>query len=295
MSEPGRVIRSIGELLGVLHAMEQQAASRYTALARQMQKRGAEDLAAIFRHLAEEEEGHIRQVAHWRESLTDPVGHFPLDHPAPHEPFEPDEVAELTGSATMTPYRALSLAVRGEDRAVTFWTYVSAKAPNKAVKQAAEKVAHEELEHAALLRRERRRAYRLERGESARPAAATSPSVLLQQALRLERSLLAAFERMASEPGEDGKAGRDLARMTHDLVVDLEVLMDRSGQTREPEDSHPPNEASPMAQVESAVELYLNVAERSRDEAVVAAAQSLAKRAIERLSRLRDLAETSRN
>lgn len=297
MSEPGRVIRSIGELLGVLHAMEQQAASRYAVLAQQMQNRGAEDLAAIFRHLAEEEEDHIRQVADWRENVTDKVGHFLLDHSAPHEPFEPDEVAELAGSATMTPYRALSLAVRGEERAVAFWSYVSAKAPSKAVKQAAEKVAHQELEHAALLRRERRRAYRLERGEAARPAAAASPSALLQQALHLERSLLTAFERLASEPGEDGAAGRDLARMTHDLVVELGMLMARSGQASATESVHeglrPPDAASPMAQVESVVEIYLNVAEQSREEVVVAAAQSLAQHAIKRLSRLRYLSGTS--
>jgi rubrerythrin len=297
MSEPGHVIRSIGELLAVLHVMEQQAASRYTALAQQMEKRGAEDLAAIFRHLAEEEEGHIRQVAHWRESLTESAGTFPPDHTAPHEPFDPDELAELAGSATMTPYRALSLAVRGEERAVAFWSYVSAKAPSKAVKEAAEKVAHQELEHAALLRRERRRAYRLEQGERPRPAAAASPSVLLQQAMRLERSLLTAFEQLACKPGEAGAAGRDLAQVTHDLVAKLGTLIDRRGQASETEglqeSLRPPHEASPMAQVESVTEIYLNIAERSRDEGLVAAAQSLAQRAIERLVRLRDLSGTS--
>lgn len=292
MNEPGRRIRSISELFTVLAAMEEEAARRYTDLAEQMEKRGATVPAALFHRLAEDEQEHVRQVARWRESPTAQPGNTPPD-PAPPLPSASDEAVELGGSATLTPYRALAFAVREEERAMVFWSYVSAQAPDGAVRQAAEKIAHQELEHAALLRRERRRAYRAERGESLAPAA-VAPAVLLPQVEALEHDLLAALGHLVAGPGEDGPgengaAARDLVRTTREMIGSLEALRARGAPVRAGSPASPlaPAGASPMVMAELAVEIYFSIAEQAVDEAVLTTAQSLAERAISRLARLR--------
>ena len=64
----------------------------------------------------------------------------------------------------MTPYRALSMAVRNEERAFAFWSYVAGFAEDPEIKKSAESMAREELGHVATLRKERRRAYHSEHG-----------------------------------------------------------------------------------------------------------------------------------
>lgn len=291
MNEPGRAVRSIGELLTVLLTMEEQAANRYADLAGSMERRGATDSAALFRRLAEEEQTHVREVAHWRKNHLPDVGIVPADQPLPQAAAEPEEIAEFANSAMLTPYRALAFAVREEERAVVFWSYVSAQAPDKAVREAAEKVAHQELEHVALLRRERRRAFHLERTERL-PPASLSPAALLHQADRLEHDLLAVFAQLAAEPGEDRTAARDLVRMTREMIVGLEELRDRSPPEL-PRDGFREalltlsTDAPPMVKAELAVEIYLGVAERATSEEVLAAAHALGERAIVRLAQLR--------
>lgn len=291
MNEPGRRIRSISELLSVLAAMEEEAARRYIDLAGQMEKRGATVLAALFHRLAEEEQEHVRQVARWRASPTTQLGNT-LPDPAPPLRSTSDEAVELGGSATLTPYRALAFAVREEERAMVFWSYVSAQASDNAVREAAEKVAHQELEHAALLRRERRRAYRAERGENLAPA--TVPlAVLLLQVEGLEHDLLAALEQRAKGSGEESAAAGDLVRATRDMIVTLQALQARSVPSRAGSSASfaspaAPAGSSPMVMAELAVEIYFSVAEQATSEAVLTTAQSLAERAIGRLARLRE-------
>ena len=55
------------------------------------------------------------------------------------------------------------MAVRNEERAFAFWSYVAAHAEVAEVRQAAETMAHEELGHVSILRRERRNAFHAER------------------------------------------------------------------------------------------------------------------------------------
>ena len=58
------------------------------------------------------------------------------------------------------------MAVRNEERAFAFWSYVAAHAEAPEIRQAAETMAHEELGHVATLRRERRRAFHAERRQA---------------------------------------------------------------------------------------------------------------------------------
>ncbi|MBB4279229.1 hypothetical protein GGE12_007042 [Rhizobium mongolense] len=52
-----------------------------------------------------------------------------------------------------------SIAVRNEERAFEFWTYVASSAPTQEMRSAAERMAREVLGHVATLRRERRHAF----------------------------------------------------------------------------------------------------------------------------------------
>ena len=66
----------------------------------------------------------------------------------------------------ISPYRALAAAVRREERAFSFYSQVSAFSATPDVSEMAEKLAAEELEHAALFRQARRRAYHVARREA---------------------------------------------------------------------------------------------------------------------------------
>ena len=82
----------------------------------------------------------------------------------------------LEGSTRREPvgpahtYRALAIAVRNKERAFAFYSYIAAEARSPGVRALAEDLARDELEHAAVLRRERRRAFRRERPAWQSPA-----------------------------------------------------------------------------------------------------------------------------
>lgn len=140
----------------VAGALEHAAEKRYRMLADGMRLVGREDLATLFTSLAAEEQGHIEGVDRLSKSrqIDRPAGELP--NIALPEAWSLDESESL---ASLTPYRALSIAVQGEERAFSFWAYVASQASDAAVRTQAETMARQELVHAAKLRHERRRAY----------------------------------------------------------------------------------------------------------------------------------------
>jgi rubrerythrin len=277
-AEPAGAVQSMAELFALADAMEREAARRYTELARDMREQGNDAVAVVLEALAREEQGHVASVARWAEHSRG----APPDPAAvrwePPAPVEPDDAAELSQSRLMTPYRALSMAVRNEERAFAFWCYVAALAEDPEVKRAAETMANEELGHATLLRRERRRAYHAERrppeGEPERPAR-------MLAAAALERRLAEAIDGIAT--GGGGGAGRAhaLAAETRRMAEEAAAL---AAAPRLPADG----DAETLA--ERLVEFYLDVAETARDDDALVRAQGLARRAVGRLAWIRALA-----
>ncbi|AWK88679.1 ferritin-like domain-containing protein [Azospirillum thermophilum] len=162
--EPQGSVDRLDELLGIALALEVEAVRRYRLLADLMDRRGEGEAAATFRALMAEEEDHVDAVDGWAQEL----GLAAPDAPAFVWRLPPDIAQsweELTERTRLTPYQALSLAVLNEQRAFAFYSYISAGTADEAVRRHAESLAAEELRHAALLRRERRKAYRRERGE----------------------------------------------------------------------------------------------------------------------------------
>ena len=140
---------TVAELLAHSLAIEAEAEERYTMLAEQMEVHNNDEVAQLFRRLAEIEGKHVAKVR----SLS---GADPIPHIAPWElrwqgqasPEAPefDDVHYL-----MTPHHALELALQGECYAAEFFADVAANASDPAVRKMAEELAEEEREHVTLV------------------------------------------------------------------------------------------------------------------------------------------------
>src|SRR5690606_191293 len=119
---------------------------------------------------------------------------------------------EIAGSALLTPYRAFALAVCNEQRAFAFYSYLAAHATDDPVRKEAEKLAAEELQHAATVRRWRRLAWHRERREAV--AEASTPvrdvaglDLLLEQSRADIRACHRAVAARLREIGDPDSAG----------------------------------------------------------------------------------------
>lgn len=166
--DPDIDVVDMATLVGVAKLIEDESVRRYTMLAELMDRRGEPATAAAFRVMLEEERRHVEAVDRWADSVGEPV-----IAAADFEWLLPEDLSsswdDIAGSALLTPYRAFALAVENEERAFSFYAYLSAHAENENIRAEAEKLGSEELRHAALLRKWRRRAYHRERS-APRPA-----------------------------------------------------------------------------------------------------------------------------
>ena len=302
-TDPEESVLSLPELLAVAEALEREAAERYTELAAHMRAVGNMETAAVFEHLAEEERSHEAGVRHWSEAAVgkapDPADIRWRDWP---ETFDEEAAAEMAGSRLVTPYRALSVAVRNEERTFAFWSYVAARAEDAAVRQAAERMAHEELRHVSLLRGERRRAYHAERRHP--PDRDREPIRLPEftaEALGTAAGLARLHAALADALAAAGDPAADLMQRTAEAErADVRDLLSRFPDAERPEAdggrlAEEAGDQPPLAlldlglkRLEAAVERYFEVAETARDERIVAEAQRLAQASIPRLASLRE-------
>lgn len=279
-------VGSRDELMAVARALEQEAARRYRELAARMRLRREERVALLFDFLASVEDKHAEAAA---------MSMIEADEPA----IVPERVAwdmpesfdeEEGSSHLLTPYRALAVAVRNEERAFAFYSYVAAEAPDDAARQLAEELARDELAHAFLLRRERRKAYHKETIK--RPSAALPKSVDELRRLCAETEWRAAgYHRALAEAlpmrGENAtafvEAASDEEACAREAAVRAGAQLDRDAV-----DSFP-TVGGGLRLLEEAFDRYADIAERSRDEAVMHEAQALAARAVRRLGAVQRL------
>jgi rubrerythrin len=276
-AEPPGPVRSLSELFALAHAMESDAVARYTLAAELLKQQGNDDLSAVFARLAEVERGHVDQVNAW-------AGHIGAASPAktalpwvvPDTHDAPPE--EVTQSRLLTPYRVLASAVRHEERAFALWTYVAAHAQTRDVKEAAERMALEELEHVSILRRERRKAFHAEQ----QGATAASMAIALHGLAALERRLDTFIEQHP-----ETTVGRNFA---DGIVTDgrraadtLDGIAAREGGVLYLPALAVDKQEQPIAIAEYLVEAYLRLAETSQNPETLAASQELAALAVYRL------------
>lgn len=283
-AEPPGPVRSLNEFFALAHAIESDAVARYTEAASLLRQQGADDVASVFERLAETERGHVEQVDTWAKrgaGAPSAATALPWAVPDTHDATP----AEMARSKLLTPYRVLASAVRHEQRAFAFWTYVSAHADRPDVKEAAERMALEELEHISILRRERRKAFHAEQQEAASSDGLTALNALAM----LERRLGEHIERNPA-----AAAGHDFASK---IVADA----NRAADTLERVASHDAAPlalraiaaeklADPVAVSEYLVDAYLRIAEVSTEPELLALSQELAANAVYRLATLKSIA-----
>lgn len=256
-------IETMDALLAVARAMEEEAIAGYLALAGRMRDEGWPDLAAVFEALQTEEQSHLGSVEQWiaRAGVSAPRD------VALKEPMFDDEGAALVAPELLNAYRAFSMAVRNEERAFVFWTYVSAHAPGEDIRLAAERMAREELGHVSTLRRERRRAFHDLRRSPSGPVAGDIAALEMRLADHLEA-------------GANRNAGASAMR----LRALARGAQARSAAAREmPFGPMPVLEsvplgidARPVSLSELLLDSYLDLAERGNDEAIRLRAQACA-------------------
>lgn len=286
---------SMERLMSIAVAIESQAAARYDALAERMARRGEADLVETFRSLAELERRHEAGLIAWYGPPQEGDA-APSDWHLP-ETFSQDE-------APLSPYEALSIAVRNEEDAFSFYTYVAAMADAlPTVRERAEALAREELSHVAQLRRLRRQAYHRERAGGRRPvqtvrtlvefkhlawtvesAAAELCAVTARRLDGAGRPAAAVLLREAAEAAtrcvralaEEGGAreGAPATRMAHRQSAEQDSSAERALYHCERE-------------AKQALDTYLAIAEAAPDEQLLAEAQSLADQAAGRLALIR--------
>ena len=172
------------------------------------------------------------------------------------------------------------MAVRNEERAFAFWSYVAGFATDPEIKKAAEAMAHEELGHVATLRKERRRAYHKE-DSAMRSGHRGNVAQGQVDAGRLERRLgahLADLEHRVA--GTSSDRARELRQETTGMSAQAE------GFGRFPASL---DQADAETIAETLVDAYLEGAESSDDPGRLEFLQALAGRAIARLAWLRAL------
>ncbi len=140
---------TVAELFAHSLAMEAEAEERYTLLAEQMDVHNNDEVAALFRQLAEVEGKHVAKVR----GLS---GDIPIPHIAPWNLWwqgqaspEAPEFDDL--HYLMTPHHALDLALQGECYAAEFFADIAANAKDETVRRMAEELAEEEREHVTLV------------------------------------------------------------------------------------------------------------------------------------------------
>jgi rubrerythrin len=274
-SEPTASIRSMDELLAVAMAMEKESAERYAALAERMRAAGRQELADVFDRLLREETGHMEMVAGWSQQALHHAPDLLPPEDVPQGVFD-DENLKLVSPELMDAYRSWAVAVRNEERAFAFWSYVAANGETTEIREAAEGMAREELEHAKTLRRERRKAFFRERCLR-RPVQEPYDlsSLEMEVCMRLEE--YADMNRKKAEY-------RNLALEARTLSLDL-----ASAPLEDPAPSGPPPPRSLDALCEWLADYYIDAGEHLLSQAARDRAQALATVAVKRLAIVRNL------
>lgn len=279
MSEPAGTLESLDELFGLAKAMEEEAANRYTELAEDMQRQNKGDLAEVFAQLAAAEREHVDSVTRWSQSRRGKAPDPALVRWEAPETFDAETAREIGTSRLTTPYRALAMAVRNEERAFAFWSYLAAYSADSEIQHAAEAMAREELGHVSTLRKERRRAYHKEHEETEREGLDTGAMQIDARALELRLAAqLAELER-----GLGGAA----ATRTRELLEETKKMSAKAEGIGKFPASLARRDAGTIS--EALADAYLESAESSDDQTQVALRQGLAERAISRLAWLRSL------
>ena len=265
------------ELLAVALAMEKESADRYADLARRMRTAKQWELAKVFDRLVREETGHIDMVTSWSRQVTHKPPEILQPEAMPHDVFDEEGIG-FVSPELVDAYRSLAIAVRNEERAFAFWSYVAAHGASPEIRKAAEQMAREELEHAKTLRRERRKAFFKDRRSAIQKPYDLS-GLEMEVCTRLEE--YAGMQEITDAKNKCRDLAVEARRLSLDLASDpLEAPS--------PVRSLPPRSLDTLC--EWLADYYIDAGEHLLSQASRDRAQALATIAVKRLAIVRNLA-----
>lgn len=148
-------ISSLDELLAVAYRIEADAVARYDLLAEQMDAHNNSELALVFRDLARAETIHADEIRRMAGDID--VTAFPETSAQSGDGESPEEVDLGAAHYLMTPWHALQLSLKGEERALAYFTSIVETARDVKIKAVAAELMEEEAEHVGLVHRLLRR------------------------------------------------------------------------------------------------------------------------------------------
>lgn len=188
--DPGIECMTRPRLRALVAAIEQATTERYARLAEAMARRGEAATAAALRELLAHQREHQAALLHLG-ACADGAA-TPAASPAPELPTSLHQHWDEAGrSALLTPYRVFALAVESARRNFSFYSYLSARAPDPGTQAEIDALAAEELRHAAALRRLRRRAWHAERRPVRLPDLTVGSRRALDEVLAQHESVIA--------------------------------------------------------------------------------------------------------
>lgn len=139
---------TIEDFMAQAIAMEFEAVERYQELADAMETHNNSEVAALFRKMSVIESKHADQMLAEMGWSEIPPG----TRAQPWEGFESAEVVPMDDvHYLMTPWHALQLALKAEQRAVRFFDAMVEAATTEPVRKAAQELLDEEREHVDLI------------------------------------------------------------------------------------------------------------------------------------------------
>jgi len=271
-------------------SMERAAAATYCRLVDEMSRLHNPEAVQMFERLVEIELGYQAEIEEWIKSLG-------LELPS--STGAPDQVSDLEDEAAenllLTPWQALNLAVGNEQAAFEYFSDFAANADDEEVRQHSENIASRKLEHIALLRLERKRAWRTDaRARLEAIVGQDIPRTLenfkdtsdrLMGALRARYLDLGAVAETQAEP--------DAAILLRQLAAEISGSTDHAPEMAEASVAVKTADIfttlrAALRETEAAFDAYMSVAARAEAEDIVDAAQTHASECVLRLEQLRD-------
>ena len=292
-------IESLEQLLAVALSTERDAVERYSAISRQMQDGGNEELAELFADIAQSERDHVKEI----EKMIRTLGIEDLPE-SPRIPWQHPLVYDYqdlaTSPRTSTPYLALAYAVNNEELAFRFYSYVAANTKDDEIRKFAEVFAQEELSHAALFRERRRRAFHEQRNKTHHSSTPAPDQIhFVKDLLAASTQIEQRIHRLLIAAGDLGIDISDSLEKTSTLIEALgqelaeltgerDNMQDTSGNSGSEEATFTGETVRRQIAIatEQAFEFYDSVMEASRDEEVMLKAQELTQNALDRIKTL---------
>ena len=154
MSKSEPKISNLNDLLAIAYRIEIDAVDRYNLLADQMETHNNPELVKVFRDLARAEGIHGEEIRRLAGDF-DVAEHAETMAQFGHE--SPEEADLSLAHYLMTPWHALQLSLKGEERALAYFTSIVETAKDPKVKAMAAELVEEEAEHVNLVHKLLRR------------------------------------------------------------------------------------------------------------------------------------------